>query len=75
MSRLSDLMLDAAFALREGPLRRFPRGWAHTKSGPFHAHKTIAALRDRGLIVVLTQGASTCRYAHALPRRRQSEAA
>ncbi len=35
-----------------GPLKAFPRGYAHSPAGPFHALRTIGGLERLGLVTV-----------------------
>ncbi|WP_454619678.1 hypothetical protein [Bradyrhizobium cenepequi] len=57
-------VLDAALA---GRLQLYPRGYAASKSGPFHSRRAVVSLVRAGLLTLST----TMRFATATARARE----
>lgn len=60
----------AAFdAALTAPLRKFRRGWAHDKAGPFHRECSIDGLAVRGLVGIgLAPGGGRRPMVRAIPQ-------
>jgi hypothetical protein len=64
--RLSGTQRVALYAVLTGRLQLYPRGYAASKSGPFHSRRAVLGLARAGLINI----SATARYATATRRAR-----
>ncbi|WP_407150029.1 hypothetical protein [Bradyrhizobium sp. ORS 86] len=65
--RLSATQKAALHAALAGRLQLFPRGYATSKTGPFHSRRAVLGLARAGLINI----SATMRYASATRRARE----
>ena len=68
--RLSGTQKAALYAALAGRLQLYPRGYAASKSGPFHSRRAVLGLARAGLINI----SATARYATATKRAREVHA-
>jgi hypothetical protein len=65
--RLSGTQKATLYAALAGRLQLYPRGYAASKSGPFHSRRAVLGLARAGLISI----SATARYATATKRARE----
>ena len=72
MTEPQKMALEAALT---GRLRLYPRGYAASKSGPFHSRQCVLALTRLGLMKVSTtmRFATATKYAREIHAERQAE--
>ncbi|MBR0794400.1 hypothetical protein JQ615_03255 [Bradyrhizobium jicamae] len=65
--RLSGTQRLALYAAFAGRLQLYPRGYAASKTGPFHSRRAVLGLARAGLMSI----SATARYAAATKRARE----
>ncbi|WP_426439312.1 hypothetical protein [Bradyrhizobium genosp. P] len=68
--RLSGTQKATLYAAFAGRLQLYPRGYAASKSGPFHSRRAVLGLARAGLVSI----SATARYATATKRARDAYA-